>query len=64
MQGKTGNKHLLVKPQCLFRKHGELLVRNAVEMDTRKVVADIDQPLTNPLVVTYRPGVDQFTSRL
>ena len=45
-------------------KHGELLVRDAVEMDTRKVVADIDQPLTNPLVVTYRPGVYQFTSRL
>ena len=64
MQGQTGDEHLLVEPQGLLRKHGELLVRDAVEIDTRKVVADINQPLTNPLVVTYRPGVNQFTSRL
>ena len=64
LQGQTGDEHLLVKPQRLLGKHGELLVRNAVEMDTRKVVADIDQPLTNPLVVTYSPGLYQFTSRL
>ena len=64
LQGQTGDEHLLVKPQRLLGKHGELLVRDAVEMDTREVVADIDQPLTNPLVVTYRPGVYQFTSRL
>jgi hypothetical protein len=42
----------------------KLFVRDAVEMNTREVVADIDQPLTNPLVVTYCPGVYQFTSRL
>lgn len=59
-----GDEHLPVQLQRLLGKHGELLVRNAVEMDTRKVMADIDQSLTNPLVVTYRPGVYQFTSRL
>ncbi|WP_289118479.1 hypothetical protein [uncultured Parabacteroides sp.] len=53
-----------MQPQRLLGKHGKLFVRDAVEMNTREVVADIDQPLTNPLVVTYCPGVYQFTSRL
>ena len=60
MQGQTGDEHLLVQPQRLLGKHGKLFVRDAVEMNTREV----DQPLTNPLVVTYCPGVYQFTSRL
>jgi hypothetical protein len=64
LQGQTGDEHLLVQPQRLLGKHGKLFVRDAVEMNTREVVADIDQPLTNPLVVTYCPGVYQFTSRL
>ncbi len=64
LHGKSGDEELLVEPECLFRQRGELLVRDGIEVHTREVVADIDQPLTKPLVVAYRPGVDQFTSRL
>ena len=60
----TAGQHLLVQPQRLFGKHRELLVGNRVEVDAGKVVADIDHPLADALLVGHYPPAYKFTRTL
>ena len=53
-----------MQPQRLFGKHRELLVGNRVEVDAGKVVADIDHPLADALLVGHYPPAYKFTRTL
>lgn len=56
--------HLFMEPKGIFRKHGEIFIAKLLDIDTWKVMSDVDHPLTHPLCVSYRPGVNQFTRAL
>lgn len=63
-QGQTRDQYLLMKPQGLFGEHGELLVRDGIQIDAGKVMTDVNHPLPDALVVRHDPPAYQFTSRL
>lgn len=40
-QGQTRDQYLLMKPQGLLGEHGELLVRDGIQIDAGKVLTDV-----------------------
>lgn len=60
----TADEHLFVQPQRILGQHGELLVRNGVQIHAGKIMAHVDHPLADTLLVRDAPPVYKFTSML